>query len=155
MNAHASQATGQTAQGTCTIQPYLFFRGRCEEAINHYKETLGAEVRMLARFKDNPDRPAPEKVPAAFDNKIMHAELRIFGTDILMSDGMKQGPADFQCLSLSINVESEAEVDRIVNALAAEGTVQMAPTKTFFAPRFGSVIDKFGLTWMVIARKPA
>ena len=153
MNAHADQASGKS--GTATIQPYLFFRGRCEEAINYYKEMLGAEVVRLMRFKDNPDRPGPDKVPAALDNRIMHAALRIFGAEILMSDGMKEGPADFQCVSLTVHVESEAEVDRIVNALAAEGAVQMAPAKTFFAPRFGSVVDKFGLTWMIIARSPA
>jgi PhnB protein len=137
------------------IQPYLFFRGRCEEAINYYKETLGAEVRMLMRFKDNPEKPSPDKVSAAFDERIMHAALRVFGAEILMSDGMKQGPSDFQCMSLSVSVQSEAAVDRIINALAAEGNIQMPPGKTFFAKRFGAVVDKFGLTWMVIAQSQA
>lgn len=155
MNAHVDDAASKAPPAAATIQPYLFFRGRCQEAIDYYKETLGAEVVMLRHFKDNPEKPGPDKAPTAFDNRIMHASLRIFGSEILVSDGMKQGPSDFQCMSLSINVQSEAEVDRIVNALAAEGVVQMAPRKTFFGARFGSVADKFGLTWMVIAANPA
>jgi PhnB protein len=133
-----------------TVQPYLFFRGRCEEAINYYKAKLGAEVLMMMRFKDNPDKPGPEKVPEALDNKIMHACLRINGANIMLSDGMRTGPLDFQCMSLSISVSSEAEADRLFNALAADGTVQMPMGKTFFSPRFGAVADKFGVAWMII-----
>ncbi len=137
------------------VQPYLFFRGRCEEAIDYYKKTLGAEVLMLMRFKDNPDRPPPEKVAPGFDEKIMHASLRINGADIMMSDGMRTGPLDFQCMSLSLAVSTEAEADRLFNALAKDGTVQMPVGKTFFSPRFGAVTDKFGVAWMVIAQPAA
>jgi PhnB protein len=137
------------------VQPYLFFRGRCEEAIAYYKEALGAEVVMVMRFKDNPDSPGPDKVPAALDDKIMHACLRINGAEILMSDGMRSGPLDFQCMSLSLSVDTEAEADRLFNALARDGTVQMPIAKTFFSPRFGAVADKFGVSWMVIAQSAA
>jgi PhnB protein len=136
------------------VQPYLFFRGRCEEAIEYYKATLGAEVLMMLRFKDNPDKPGPEKVPPALDDRIMHASVRIQGTEIMMSDGMRSGPLDFQCMSLSLSVPNEAEADRIFNALAADGTVQMPMGKTFFSPRFGAVADKFGVSWMVIVPQP-
>jgi len=132
------------------IQPYLFFRGRCEEAIEYYRKTLGAEVLMMMRFKDSPDNPGPDKVPAALDDKIMHASVRIAGAEIMMSDGMKTGPLDFQCMSLSLAVQSEAEADRVFNALAKDGTVQMPIGKTFFSRRFGAVADKFGVSWMVI-----
>jgi PhnB protein len=132
------------------VQPYLFFRGRCEEAINYYKATLGAEVTMMMRFKDNPDKPSPEKVPKAFDDRIMHACLRINGADIMMSDGMKSGPLDFQCMSLSLSMATEAEADRLFNALAKDGSVQMPMGPTFFARRFGAVTDKFGVAWMII-----
>jgi PhnB protein len=142
-------APGESGPG---IQPYLFFRGRCEEAIAYYKKALGAEVLMMMRFKDNPDKPAPEKVSPALDDKIMHASLRINGAEIMMSDGMRTGPLDFQCMSLSLAVPSEAEADRLFNALAADGTVQMPIGKTFFSPRFGAVADKFGVAWMVIAQ---
>jgi PhnB protein len=132
------------------IQPYLFFRGRCEEAIEHYKATLGAEVLMLMRFKENPDKPGPDKVAPVHDDKIMHACLRISGADILMSDGMRTGPLDYQCMSLSLSVPSAAEADRLFSALAKDGTVQMPIGPTFFSPYFGSVADKFGVSWMIM-----
>jgi uncharacterized protein YbaA (DUF1428 family)/uncharacterized glyoxalase superfamily protein PhnB len=142
------------AAGGSTIQPYLFYRGRCEEAIAYYKETLAAEVVMMLRFKDNPDKPGPHKVPPELDEKIMHACLRICGAEIMMSDGMKTGPLDFQCMSLSLSVANEAEADRVFGALAADGTVQMPMGKTFFSPRFGAVTDKFGVAWMIIVPQP-
>jgi PhnB protein len=143
---------GETADVAAKVQPYLFFRGRCEEAIDYYKATLGAEVVMMMRFKDNPDQPGPEKVPPALDDKIMHACLRINGAEIMMSDGMRTGELDFQCMSLSLSVASEAEADHVFNALAKGGTVQMPIAKTFFSPRFGAVADKFGVSWMVIVQ---
>ena len=127
-------------------------RGRCEEAIAYYKATLGAEVLMMMRFKDSPEPPPPGKVSPAHDDKIMHACLRINGADVMMSDGMRSGPLDFECMSLSLSVASEAEADRLFNALAAGGTVQMPMGKTFFSPRFGAVSDKFGVSWMVIVQ---
>ena len=130
----------------------LFFRGRCEEAIAYYTAKLGAEVLMMMRFKDNPDKPDREKVPAALDDRIMHACLRINGAEIMMSDGMRSGPLDFQCMSLSLSVASETKADRLFDALAAEGTVQMPIGKTFYSPRFGAVTDKFGVSWMVIVQ---
>ena len=140
------------ATATAGVQPYLFFRGRCEEAIAYYKAKLGAEVLMMMRFKDSPEKPGPGKVAPAPDDKIMHATLRINGADIMMSDGMRTGPLDFQCMSLSLTVPSEAEADRLFNVLAADGTVQMPIAKTFFSPRFGAVSDKFGVSWMVIVK---
>jgi PhnB protein len=142
------------AQATA-VQPYLFFRGRCEEAIAYYKARLGAEVVTMLRFRDNPDKPGPDKVPAALDDRIMHACLRINGAEILMSDGMRTGDLDFQCMSLSLSVSSEAEADRLFNALAADGTVQMPLGKTFFSPRFGAVADKFGVAWLVVVQAKA
>lgn len=134
------------------IQPYLFFRGRCEEAIGYYKQALGAELLMLMRFKDNPDRPGPDKVPTALDDKVMHAAIRIHGSDIMLSDGMRSGPLDFQCMSLSLTVPDEAAADRVFNALARDGKVQMPIGPTFFSPRFGAVEDKFGVAWMIIVQ---
>jgi len=142
--------TTGTTSTTTAIQPYLFFRGRCEEAIEYYRAALGAEVAMMMRFKDSPDQPECDEVPAGLADRIMHACLRIAGAEIMMSDGMKTGPLDFECMSLSVSVASEAECDRIYNALAADGTVQMPIGPTFFAKRFGAVADKFGVSWMII-----
>ena len=139
-----------SASKAAGVQPYLFFRGRCEEAIEFYRTTLGAEVVMMMRFRDNPDRPDRNKVPASLDEKIMHASVRINGCNIMMSDGLRSGPLDFQCMSLSLSVGAQADADRIFNALAKDGTVQMPIGPAFFAKRFGAVTDKFGVAWMIV-----
>jgi PhnB protein len=132
------------------IDPYLFFNGRCEEAIEFYKSALGAEVTMLLRFKENPDKPPPGAVPPGSDDKIMHAGLRIGDSQIMASDGMNSGQPVFQGVSLTLSVPNEAEADRLYNALGAGGQVQMPIGKTFFSPRFGMVADRFGVSWMII-----
>lgn len=134
---------------TQTAQPYLFFRGRCEEAIEHYKSKLGAEVLMLLRFEDNPDKPGRDKIPAELDKKVMHAALRIAGNDIMMSDGNRSGAVDFRCMAVYLSVPNASEADHVFNALSAEGKIEMPIGPTFFAKRFGSVVDKFGVSWMV------
>jgi PhnB protein len=132
------------------VQPYLFFNGRCEEAIDFYKKVLGAEVRMLMRFRDNPDKPGPESVPPSLDDKVMHACLRIGESEVMASDGMCAGKPAFEGVSLSLDVASETEADRLFNALGEGGQVQMPIGKTFFSPRFGVVADRFGVSWMVV-----
>jgi PhnB protein len=131
------------------IQPYLFFRGRCEEAIAYYKQALEAEVTAMMRFRDNPDTPSQCEVPAELSDRIMHASLNIAGAELMMSDGMGSGPLDFQCMSVSLFVPDEAEAQRLFDALARDGTVQMPLAKTFFSPLFGAVADKFGVSWMI------
>jgi PhnB protein len=120
------------------VQPYLSFDGRCEEAIEFYREALGAETTMLMRFKESPE-PPPPGIPPGSENKIMHASLRIGDTTVMASDGACQGKPGFQGISLSLTVPNEAEADRRFNALAEGGQVQMPLTKTFFSPRFGMV----------------
>jgi PhnB protein len=135
------------------VQPYLFFNGKCEEAIEYYKKALGAEVLMLMRFKENPDKPGPEKVSPALDDKVMHACMKIGETEVMASDGMGAGKLEFKGITLSLSLASEAEADRLFNALANGGQVQMPIGKTFFSPRFGMVADRFGVSWMVIVAK--
>ena len=137
------------------VQPYLFFNGRCEEAIEYYKKALGAEVLMMMRFKENPDSPGPESVPPGLDDKVMHASLRVGETEIMASDGMCTGKTEFQGVSLSLEVSNEAEADRLFNTLAEGGQVQMPIGKTFFSPRFGVVADRFGVSWMVVTTPAA
>jgi PhnB protein len=129
------------------VQPYLFFDGRCEEAIELYKRVLGAEVLMMMRFKDPPP---PGMVPAGSENKIMHASMRIGATEVMASDGRCMGKPSFEGVSPALSVASEAEADRLFNALAEGGQVQMPIGKTFFSPRFGMVADRFGVSWMVV-----
>jgi PhnB protein len=131
------------------VEPYLFFNGRCEEAVEFYKKALGAEVAMLMRFKDSPEPHAPGMLPHGSENKVMHVSFRVGDTTVMASDGFCKGQTDFQGLSLSLTVSNETEADRIFAALADGGHVQMPLNKTFWSPRFGMVTDRFGLGWMV------
>ena len=132
------------------VQPYLFFDGRCEEALDFYKKALGAEVLMLMRFNEAPDPPPPDMVAPGSENKVMHASIRIGETEVMASDGRSMGQPVFQGVSLSLSVTSEAEADRLFKALGEGGQVQMPIGKTFFSPRFGMVADRFGVSWMVV-----
>ncbi len=128
------------------VQPYLFFNGRCEEALDFYRGALGAEVTMLMRFKDSPE---PAMCAPGSENKVMHASFRIGETTVMASDGRCQGQPSFQGFSLSLTVPDTAEADRLFGALAKGGQVQMPLAKTFFSPRFGMVADRFGVSWMI------
>jgi len=131
------------------VQPYLFFDGRCEEAAEFYRSRLGAEVTMLMRNKDSPEKPPPGMLPPNSENKVMHMSLKIGDTTILASDGNCGGKPSFQGFSLSLTVRDEAEAKKIFAALGEGGQVQMPLTKTFFSPSFGMVADRFGVGWMV------
>jgi len=130
------------------VQPYLFFDGRCEEALEFYRVALGAEGNMLMRWKDMPD-PQPGMVPPGSENKVMHAAFRIGDTEIMASDGRCLGTPNFQGFALSLTPADEAEANRLFAALADGGQVQMPLAKTFFSPCFGMVADRFGVSWMV------
>ncbi len=132
------------------VQAYLFFDGRCEEAIEFYKTALGAKVEMLMRFKDSPEPPQPGMVPPGSGDKVMHTSFRIGETTVLASDGRCSGRPSFQGFSLSLTVPNDAEAERLFASLADGGQVQMPLTKTFFSPRFGMVADRFGVSWMII-----
>jgi PhnB protein len=135
-----------TKRNAVETQPYLFFDGRCEEAIAFYKKALGAEVQMMMRFKDIP-QPQPQPAPPA--DKIMHASLKIGDTGVLVSDGRCLGQPSFQGFALSLAAKDDAEAKRLFGALSDGGQVQMPLDKTFFASSFGMVADRFGVTWMV------
>ncbi|HKI99719.1 MAG TPA: VOC family protein [bacterium] len=132
-------------------QPYLFFDGRCEEAVAFYRSTLGAEVMSQLRFKDGPDGGAPAGLPPGSEDKVMHMSFRVGDLTLLASDGRCLGQPNFQGFSLALTVPDAAEAERLFNALADGGQVQMPLAQTFFSPRFGMVADRFGVGWMVIA----
>src|SRR5262245_29186284 len=131
------------------LQPYLFFNGRCEEAVEFYRNALGAEVEMMARFKDSPEPHQPGTIPPGFENKIMHTSFRIGQTTLMASDGCSAEKSAFQGFSLSLSLPNESEADRAFAALADGGQVKMPLTKTFWSPRFGMVADRFGIGWMI------
>jgi PhnB protein len=134
------------------VQPYLFFDGRCDEALEFYRKAAGAQVVMLMRFKESPD--PTMSGPTISGDKVMHAAFNIGETTILASDGRCEGRANFQGFALSITVSTEAEADRLFSALSNGGQVQMPLTKTFFSPRFGMLNDRFGVCWMIIVSSP-
>jgi|SRR5262249_44862063 len=132
------------------VQPYLFFDGRCEEAVEFYRRAVGAEVQMLMRYKDAPHTPPPGMVPPGSEDRVMHAAFRIGDSLVMASDGECGGKPSFEGFSLSIAAANEAEAKRVFAALADGGQVRMPLGKTFFSPCFGMLADRFGVGWMVI-----
>jgi len=130
------------------IEPYLFFQGRCEEAVKFYQKALGAEVQMMMRYKESPEAPPPGMIPPNWGDKIMHSSLKIGSNVVMASDGCGE-VGKFEGFSLSISVKTEAEAKKIFNALSEGGKVNMPLTKTFWSPCFGMLEDKFGVGWMV------
>jgi PhnB protein len=128
------------------VQPYLFFGGRCDEALKFYQTALGAEVLMRSRFKDSPD---PFMVQPWMEEKVMHASFKIGETSLMASDGRCEGGARFEGFSLSISVPDEKEAERVFTALSEGGEVTMPLEKTFWSPKFGMLTDRFGVGWMV------
>jgi PhnB protein len=131
------------------VQPYLFFEGRAEEAIEFYRRAIGAKPGMMMRYKDSPEAPPPGMVPPGSDNKIMHAEMQIGDTLVMVSDGMVSGKPSFKGFSLAIDAPDVATVDKQFAALSEGGKVEMPLGKTFWSPRFGMLTDKFGVGWML------
>lgn len=138
------------------VQPYLFFDGRCEEAIEFYKKAIGAKVEMLMHFKDAP-QPGPDDQgcagPMPPGDKVMHAALKIGDGMLMASDGNAAGRPEFKGFGLSLDARDDAEATRLFNALSEGGAVQQPLIETFFASRFGMVADKFGVVWMIVAAK--
>ncbi len=132
------------------IEPYLFFDGRCEEALEFYRAAVGAEVTTLMRYSDSPQPMPPGMVPPGSERKVMHSSMRIGDSTVMASDGDCKGKPNFSGISLSITVANGAEAERVFAALAAGGQVNMPLGKTFFSSHFGMLADRFGVRWMVI-----
>lgn len=133
------------------IQPYLYFNGRCDEAIEFYKNAIGAEVNFLMRFKEGPPEAcAGGMVPPNWEEKVMHAEATFGKSTVMLSDGNSAEKIKYDGISLTILAKDEADAERIFHALEAGGQVIMPLGKTFFSPKFGMVADKFGVSWLVI-----
>jgi PhnB protein len=132
------------------VQPYLFFDGHCDEALDFYKKTLGATVDALMRLKEAPDQ---SMISPDSREKVMHCAFRIGDTQVLASDGRCMGQPNFQGFALTITAGDDAEAERLFGALGDGGQVQMPMSETFFASRFGMVADRFGASWMVLAAK--
>lgn len=147
LDGFLSSAVRPSASGL-QVQPYVFFEGRCEEAIELYKRTLGAEVVMLMRYKESPDQAS---APKGAGDKVMHALLRIGKTMLMMSDGSCSGSPDFKGFFLSLTTRSPEEAEERFAALSEGGKVSVPLCKTFFSPSFGMLHDRLGVGWMVVA----
>ena len=127
------------------VEPYLFFYGRCEEALDFYVRALGAEVSLLMRCKEAPE---PTPVPPGWEDKVMHANLRIGESNLMVSDGCPGG-APFGGFSLSLAAPDVAQAEAWFAALGEGGKIDMPLQKTFWARAFGMLTDRFGVSWMV------
>jgi PhnB protein len=133
------------------VQPYLFFPGTCEKAVEFYRTALGAEVLMLSRYGDSPDPATGEHCKPEDMNKVMHASFKIGDSVIMASDDPMNPDVKIQGVSLSLTVSSDDEAKQVYDKLAEGGQAAMPITKTFFASSFGMVVDQFGVSWMVVA----
>lgn len=131
-----------------SIEPYLFFNGRCEEALRFYKKALGAKVGMIMRYKDSPEQAG---VTPALAELVMHSAFTIDGASVMASDGHGKGKLEFKGISLSLSCADARAAGRRFKALAEGGNVIQPLEETFFAKRFGMVSDRFGVTWMLMA----
>jgi PhnB protein len=131
------------------IEPYLFFDGVCEEALNLYKRVLGAEVQII-RYDEAPEKPPPGMVPEDWGKKVMHANVRVGDAVFMASDGKSPRGPQFNGFAISLSVQDAAQGKRIFEGLGEGGQVVMPLGKTFFSPLFGMVTDRYGVMWMVI-----
>jgi PhnB protein len=133
------------------VEPYLDFEGRCEEALEFYKKAVGAEVTMMMRFGEAPDK---SMISPGSEKKVMHAAMKIGESQVMASDGWNKGKASFEGVSLALTAKDDAEAKRFFDALSKGGEVKMPLTKTFFASSFGMLADKFGVSWMLTTPAP-
>lgn len=134
---------------TPIVQPYLFFKGTCEEAVQFYATAIGAQVDCVMKFKDSPEPCSPEHMQPGFEDKVMHASFRVGDSVVMASDGCGDEPA-MGGFSLSLSVATEAEAKQRFDALAAGGEVTMPLSPTFWSPSFGMLKDRYGVAWMIM-----
>jgi PhnB protein len=139
---------------TTDLVTYLSFDGHCEAAFKHYEKILGGKILMMARYADAPaDAGVPQNPETAA--RIMHARLQVGDRLLMGGDAPPQFATKPQGFCVSIQVDDAAEAERIFRALGEGGVVQVPLGETFWAHRFGMLIDKFGTPWMVNCEKPA
>ncbi len=132
-----------------TIEPYLYFNGRCEEALAFYSKAVGAEIQGVMRFSESPEPMPAGMLKPGWENKVMHSSFLLRGAIIMASDGCGS-EGGFAGFALSFSVQTEAEADTVFSGLVEGGTVVMPLSRTFWSPRFGMLTDKFGVSWMVM-----
>ena len=129
--------------------PYLFFGGACTDAVEFYRDALGADVKTLVRFRDLPG------ATAEAGDRVMHAELAVGDSTIFASDGQGQGRPQGGGYALSLTADNDEEAERLFSALAEGGRIDVPLISTPFASRLGMATDRFGTPWMVTTPQPA
>jgi len=149
--AERENALRQTmAMRKVQVNNYLFFSGRCVEALAFYQQHLGAEIKFLMRFNETPGGMPEGVLQPGFENKVMHAEFNLGDVTIMASDGCND-VEKFSGFRIALNISTEAEAQRIFSALAMHGgKVDMPLEKNFWSPLYGQVTDQFGVGWMVM-----
>ena len=134
------------------LNPYLLFNGQCEAAFKFYEQILGGKIEAMMTHAGTP---AEKQVPPEWRDKILHARMNV-GNELLMGSdappGRYEAPKGF---SVSLQLKDVAKAERIFNALAENGKVQMPFQQTFWAVRFGMLVDRFGTPWMINCEQPA
>ena len=134
------------------LNPYLHFAGQCESAMQFYAKVLGGEIVAMMRYAGSP---AEQHVPAELRDKIMHARL-IVGDKVLMASDVPPDRYDaMKGFAVTLGIDEPAEAERVFHALADGGTVRMPIQQTFWATRFGMLVDRFGTPWMINCEQPA
>ena len=128
------------------VAPYLFFGGRCEQALEFYKSALGAQIDVVMRYDQSPEPVPPGSLPEGFENKVMHSTFRIGETTLHAADG---NTLSSSVSAFFLSLPGEAEVNAAFAALSEGGEVTMPVGKTFWSPCFGMVTDRFGIDWMI------
>jgi PhnB protein len=130
------------------VEPYLFFGGRCEEALEFYRTALDARISMLMRFSESPKPLPPGILQPGFESKVMHCSFWIGSSRVMASDGCND-KSHFSGFSLSVTMPNEEDAHRVFALLAEGGQVQMPLGKTFWSPCYGMLADRFGIGWMI------
>lgn len=131
------------------LNPYLMFNGQCEAAFKFYEQCFGGQITALMTYAESPEKDMVEQMPPDWHSKVMHASLLLGDRELMGADSP---PGYFEAakgFSVSMSVDEPAEADRIFNTLAEHGTVQMPLQQTFWAYRFGMLVDQFGIPWMI------
>ena len=128
------------------LTPYLSFKGDCEAAFKFYEQCLGGQLGTIFRYAGSP---LADQVPADWSNKVMHASVTVGGQELMGGDVAPERYEQPRGFSLSLQIESPADAERIFHDLADGGRVMMPLEKTFWAERFGMVVDRFGIPWLI------
>lgn len=128
------------------LNPYLMFNGQCRAALKFYEQCLGAKIEAMMTYGESP---MAEETPPEARNNIMHAHFTVNNQDLMGADSPPEEYEQPKGFSVLLSIDEPTEAERLFHALAENGTVQMPIQETFWAARFGMLVDRFGIPWMI------